>query len=354
VVGAPTSHRLAAIDAMRGLAAVAVMLYHVPVSLREEAGLPPVVSAAFGIGDFGVDAFFVVSGFVIALSVADADWTVRFLGRFVARRSVRLDPSYWAAIALELTLGWIGVHFLADAYSFPTVSGVVAHLFYVQDLMGIRPLSGVFWTLCYEVQFYLLLVGALVLAAALKERLALPRATTLAVMLLGLAAYSLCIRAGVLRSPMVGLMVDRFYQFGLGTIGWVWASGRVGARVALPLMCGIVGARVAASTVLEALVIGGTVAACCLAVRSARFNQLATVPPLPLLGRMSYSLYLFHGSIMGRGSTVVLMLVAGSLTTPKLAAVGLLALLMASLAFSYLMHVLIEVPAIRLARKVTL
>ena len=69
---APARPRLAFIDALRGLAAVAVMLYHFCTgralpTLRD--GLPDLVVGAIGHGWLGVQTFFVLSGFVIALSL---------------------------------------------------------------------------------------------------------------------------------------------------------------------------------------------------------------------------------------------------------------------------------------------
>jgi hypothetical protein len=345
------AHRLVAVDAVRGLAALAVVLYHMPAALRAAAGVPTFISSAFDAGDLGVDAFFVLSGFVISLSVAHGDWTPRYLLRFMARRSVRLDPPYWAAIVLEPLLGWIGMRFLGDPYTLPTLGGMLAHLVYLQDLLGVGQISAVFWTLCFEVQFYLLLVGMLVLTTQLERWTGLSRRGVLAVTLLALVGYSLLMRAGLAPAPVKGLMLERSYQFGLGIIAWLFASGRLAPRQALPLLLGIVAARAAAGAVLEALVIGGTTLVCCLALRSARLNAVAEARPLQFLGRISYSLYLFHGVVLWRGATVWLMVIAGLPGQRGLALVGLAGLLAASVVFSYVIHRIVEVPALRLSRR---
>jgi peptidoglycan/LPS O-acetylase OafA/YrhL len=348
------AQRLVAVDAVRGLAALAVVLFHVPAALREAAGVPHLVNAAFNAGYLGVDAFFVLSGFVISLSVAHGDWTPRYLLRFLARRSVRLDPSYWVAIVVELSLGWIGMRFLGDQYPLPSVGGLMAHLVYVQDLLGVGQLSAVFWTLCFEVQFYLLLVGMLVFTTMLERRTGVSRRGVLAATLLALVVYSLLMRAGLAPTPLKGLMLERSYQFGLGIIAWLYASGRLAPRVALPLLGGIVVARAAAGSVLEALVIGSTTLVCFQAVRSARLNRWADVRPLQFLGRISYSLYLFHGVVLGRGATVWLMLVAGTPHLQMLALLGLILLLAGSVIFAFVMYRLIEVPTLQLSRRIRL
>ncbi|MCE2901940.1 MAG: acyltransferase family protein [Gemmatimonas sp.] len=348
------AQRLAAVDAVRGLAALAVVLFHVPAAVRDAAGIPRLLNAAFDAGYLGVDAFFVLSGFVISLSVAHGEWTPRYLVRFLARRSVRLDPAYWAVIALEPLLGWIGFRFLGDQYTLPTLGGVLAHLVYLQDFLGLGQISAVFWTLCFEVQFYLLLVGTLVLTTQLERRTGLSRRGVLAATLLTLVGYSLLMRAGLAPKPLTGLMLERSYQFGLGIIAWLCASGRLAPRHALPLLGGIVVARAAAGSVLEALVIGGTTGVCWLSVRSARLNQWADARPLQFLGRISYSLYLFHGVVLGRGATVWLMLVAGSPQLRALALLGLVLLLAGSVLFAFVMYRLIEVPTLRLSRRIRL
>jgi hypothetical protein len=346
------AHRLLAVDAVRGLAALAVVLYHVPAALRAAAGVPTFISSAFDAGYLGVDAFFVLSGFVISLSVAHGDWTPRYLLRFMARRSVRLDPPYWAAIVLEPLLGWIGLRFLGDQYTLPSIGDMLAHVVYLQDLLGVGQISAVFWTLCFEVQFYMVLVGMLVLTTQLERWTGLSRRGVLAVTLLALVGYSLLMRAGLAPAPLKGLMLERSYQFGLGIVAWLFASGRLAPRVALPLLGGILAARVAAGATLEALIVGSTTLICVQSVRSARLNRWADVRPLQFLGRISYSLYLFHGMVLGRGATLLLTLLAGIGGGTAVAAPGMLLLLGGSVVFAFVMHRIIEVPTLRLSRRI--
>jgi peptidoglycan/LPS O-acetylase OafA/YrhL len=52
------------------------------------------------LGHFGVPIFFVLSGFVIALSLDGKPMSLEIIGRFILRRSIRLDLPYWTAIVL--------------------------------------------------------------------------------------------------------------------------------------------------------------------------------------------------------------------------------------------------------------
>lgn len=346
--------RLRAVDAMRGIAALAVVLFHVPVSFREAAGVPAYLDAVFASGWLGVDAFFVLSGFVISLSVLHGEWDARYLLRFLARRSVRLDPAYWVAIIVEPMLGWVGIRFLGDAYPLPTTDAVLAHLVYLQELLGFPQISQVFWTLCYEVQFYLLLVGSLVMATTLERRAGISRRYTLGVLLFSFVVYSLLSRVNLVERPLAGLMIDRSYQFALGIIAWLFASGRVGSAAALPALGAIVLARCFSGSVLEAIVVATASAVCVAAVKFERFNELADKAPLQFLGRISYSLYLFHAMVIIRGATVLLMLI-GRVGAPQwLAVPALLALIAGAVFFSYVMYRAVEVPTLRLSRRISL
>ncbi|HLL46238.1 MAG TPA: acyltransferase family protein, partial [Longimicrobiaceae bacterium] len=107
-MAAETRPRYVFIDALRGFAALAVVGFHA----REgghlaglDAHLGPVLRAVLHRGDAGVTVFFVISGFVIAASMAHAHVTAGYVGRFLARRSVRLDPAYWASLALTVGVG---------------------------------------------------------------------------------------------------------------------------------------------------------------------------------------------------------------------------------------------------------
>lgn len=155
-------HRFPVVDALRGLAAMSVVLFHgidyIPELLTR---VPQPISRALNLGQYGVAAFFVISGFVISHSLYDRRITLGVFKRFTIRRSLRLDPPYWLAIA-----GFIAYAIYIDGKPITdySVTQVLAHMFYMQDLLSKPAVSIVFWTLCLEVQFYiayaaLLLVG---------------------------------------------------------------------------------------------------------------------------------------------------------------------------------------------------
>ena len=91
---------------MRGLAALGVVVYHMSLNLQPQLSqlLPDFINIIFSYGFLGVPIFFVISGFVISLSVGDSQISLKYAGQFILRRSIRLDPTYWVAIAVAITL----------------------------------------------------------------------------------------------------------------------------------------------------------------------------------------------------------------------------------------------------------
>jgi peptidoglycan/LPS O-acetylase OafA/YrhL len=161
--GSPTT-RLASIDALRGVAALGVVLYH--AVLQTTNAVPhnlfqwPVKGVVFlsSFGYIGVFLFFVISGFCIHLRWARAEaagQTRRIdFGSFWGRRLRRLYPPYLVALALFLllTAATAGI----DVTQF-FVYDVVMHLLMLHNLdpHTCYSINGVFWTLAIEEQLYL-------------------------------------------------------------------------------------------------------------------------------------------------------------------------------------------------------
>ncbi|GAB2585766.1 acyltransferase [Paractinoplanes abujensis] len=157
------SRRLAVIDGLRLVAALAVLAFHYTVAWRidgvrlPEHFLPSTVHVTI-YGFLGVELFFLISGFVICMS----SWG-RTLGQFFASRVSRLFPAYWAAVVLT---GLVAMLFplrggVTDGHR-PSVLDVVVNLTMLQQPLGHHSVDGVYWTLFIELKFYLIM--ALVLA----------------------------------------------------------------------------------------------------------------------------------------------------------------------------------------------
>ena len=127
--------RLDAIHCLRGLAALAVCLLHVSVATTHH--FPDSITTIGNLGGFGVPVFFVISGFVVPLSLLGSGYTIRSFPRFVLRRVTRLDPPYFAVLALAL-LSAYAVRLMRDT-PFPyRFSDVALHVGYLTGLAS-RP-----------------------------------------------------------------------------------------------------------------------------------------------------------------------------------------------------------------------
>ena len=140
------SARVGEIDALRGLAAVSVMLFHYTTRIAElyPMGAVPLFSAPHG--HYGVNLFFIISGCVIFMTLQQ---TTRPMD-FVVSRFSRLFPAYWAAVAVTFLV----TLFLGLPGKTVTAWQALANLGMVHNLFGVPHVDGVYWTLEVELFFY--------------------------------------------------------------------------------------------------------------------------------------------------------------------------------------------------------
>jgi peptidoglycan/LPS O-acetylase OafA/YrhL len=110
-------------------------------------------------GSWGVDVFFVISGFIMTFIVSTKERTV---GTFALNRFIRIIPNYWFYTGLALIFGMIIPYHTSSA----TFSSVFQSLLFIphenpSDLLGMFPILSVGWTLNYEMLFYALVAIAL-------------------------------------------------------------------------------------------------------------------------------------------------------------------------------------------------
>jgi peptidoglycan/LPS O-acetylase OafA/YrhL len=205
MTGTPTSAParvrtlLPGIEGLRGVAAVAVLLYHVQRQLaRPTTDVPVVGEIAFL--SHGVTLFFVLSGFLLFLPFARgllADGPMPRLGRYAANRALRVFPGYVAVLLLVSLALRVAVlpRDTRDAGLDIGVLGPVDTVVNVLLLQGWTPRtlrSGieVAWTLGVEVSFYVVLpIVAVAAARLLRGRATWIRALApaVALLLLGVA-----------------------------------------------------------------------------------------------------------------------------------------------------------------------
>lgn len=148
--------RLRVLDALRFLAAMAVVLFHYTGrdSLAWGEGVRqvfPTLSRITLYGGYGPYLFFMISGFVVLMSA----WGRR-VPEFIASRVGRLYPAYWVAVVL-IALVLVLNRELIGTWDALGPHGVALNLSMFQSAFGVGHVDGVFWTLWVELKFYALL-----------------------------------------------------------------------------------------------------------------------------------------------------------------------------------------------------
>lgn len=352
--GRAKAGRIQSIDGLRGVAALLVVLFHLHEAVSRTATdwlWPPIDWIARN-GAKGVDIFFVISGFVIAMSVSKGTPTTGYFGRFILRRSVRLDPPYWSAILLEVALMFATLRFFPEyPVTLPSWAQLLSHVFYLQDLLGYGNIVISFWTLCYEIQFYAFFVGLLVVRHYLPAMLQSARvATAFAGGLFLLSLWVRFVAAGV--APH-GLFIDRWYQFFIGTLTYFAIADR-GRSKALYLSWVALAAVVIAMSASPILLLPIPVSAwLLLAAHDERWGRPLSGRPLQFLGAISYSLYLYHASVGWRFVSLFQKLLPGQWNSATAIAVYAAGIVV-SVLFSALMWRIIERPFLRYSQKIAM
>lgn len=146
-----TSHNhLDSLVLLRGLAAVMVCCCHLGSPLITGNPLAPLFAGFSEYGKYGVQVFFVISGFVIPLSLLRGNYTLTNYSQFLYKRLLRLQPPYLAALLVTLIIMFLSSQVKHTAFS-ETASSILASLFYLH----IPADNPVFWSLAVEAEYYL-------------------------------------------------------------------------------------------------------------------------------------------------------------------------------------------------------
>ena len=323
-IKAPASYR-PEIDGLRAVAVLAVIVNHVSARL-----LPG--------GYLGVDVFFVISGFVITGSLAQrpASGLGDLMLSFYGRRIRRLLPALLVcvlitAVALCLVNPEPGQMLGVGWRSLFGVSNLILHKLavdYFRPAAELNPFTQT-WSLGVEEQFYLLFPLLVWFSGFPRtgrdgSRRLLWLLIALVVASFGVFVYQL----GVDEPGAFFLLPGRFWELGVGCLLWLALAlrnptapdrdpppppseavpgGRVGiaAPIRLPLALAALGALVGVMALplpFGVLPVGAAVALTALLLGTLRAGTAAhgllSRPPLVFLGLISYSLYLWHWSVL--------------------------------------------------------
>lgn len=304
-----TRPHLPAVDGLRGLAILFVLLFHMRTDI-------PGAPAFLKLGWTGVELFFVLSGFLITRILLDARDRPHYFRDFYVRRTLRIFPIYYLFLFCVVIASRV-VH-----GSFSRAEDLPWYLTYLQsvpmmqkEFTGGLPWSAHTWTLAIEEQFYLFwpmlvyllrgralpLVFGLVFASALVVRFAL----------LANSSNPYCMQA-ILPVQVDSLSAGALLAYAM------YAGIAPGTLRRLSLACVLIGAGLCAGLIAKSggvnvygnprawarlahnvYFLPGMAALFCGALGLAlhgprRFIEILEFRPLVRVGKVSYGLYLYH------------------------------------------------------------
>ncbi|MEL7500515.1 MAG: acyltransferase [Planctomycetota bacterium] len=143
--------RILELDAIRALSCLNLLLFHFTWVYQEKYGFASDLGFTFPYGKYGVQLFFMLSGLVNAMTLLSK----RKPGDFIVARCIRILPSYWLVIVMNVCL-----FMLIPMYNHPVhVDETVANLSTMPVLFGFDNMEPVTWTLQIEMLFYAFLMG---------------------------------------------------------------------------------------------------------------------------------------------------------------------------------------------------
>jgi peptidoglycan/LPS O-acetylase OafA/YrhL len=288
------------LESLRGVAALCVVLFHVFGSRSPQPGLfahPTsdaianlILTSIFG-GTGAVTLFFVLSGFVLAESLAECETiNVRIYAAFVVRRIFRLIPVAWASLGLAIVLMIYFHHMTPPWDQLPQ-----ALLF---NISAIQPFNGPLWSI--NVECMASAVFPLLLLANRKLNMA-----GRLLMLLGLlliqnrssfiaTQYLFCFQIGIMTRELMIPLLRR--------LDARWSSILLGTAIALVLLptnasrLGLISqiSHVRLESIGSVYLVGYAIFD-----RDSRLVRFLELAPMRFLGRISYSLYAYHYPIIG-------------------------------------------------------
>lgn len=299
-MAATKARRLAFLDAIRGVAALCVLLHH----LFSDAtpALHVVTVNWFNLGDFGVYTFFLVSGFIIPVSLERHPTVLSFW----RSRFFRLYPPFWFSLAVVVVLGALGaIHLDPEFFAHP-LRNIGANASMLAYFLHVPQALGVYWTLAIELLFYGLCT-ILRIAHLIEKRLLVACLSVALYVTAALACLTPRFDPRHFQSTLGGLLLTAL----LGSVAYeTYAEGK--KPTALILLTPVVLATIVAGVWLryglhpatDSVYFGFFAQASSwtlaffffflmYAFRKARFGA-----PLLWLGRVSYSLYLMHGIVL--------------------------------------------------------
>lgn len=294
------------IDGLRAVAVLSVVIYHAEFALTK--GQAILLSGGF----IGVDIFFVISGFLItSLLIKDLNREGLNLFDFYERRARRILPALFTVMLACLPFAWMW--FMPNAFKAFAGSGLSAIFFgsniwfwqevsYMADAGTLKPLLHT-WSLAVEEQFYL--IFPLLLWAVWRA----PKRWHFSI-LCGVGLFSLIwaiYRAEIYSSANFYLLPSRMWELLAGSALAVWQVNRAdtksniaqtlfsvfGLILIFSALC-LMDAETPHPSWPTIAPVLGTVFLIAFTHANTPLGRILGCAPLRYIGRLSYSLYLWH------------------------------------------------------------
>lgn len=325
---AGSQQRLQALDALRGIAALAVVLFHYLPYYDQLYGHEFTPWYALEFGRYGVHLFFILSGFVIFMTLE----RTRSAGWFGMARAARLLPALWAGIAIT----WLSVQALGPDDRAVSLTSALLNTTLLHEYLGHAHVDGAYWSLVIEATFY---VWIALLFYSLGNWSRLRPALWLWV----LASYAGVIWWQLIPEAFSLLVTDLMFVryaplFIAGMLMYRWHRHGSLPLQDLALLALAVGHAVLAYQAPFNYFVLACYGVFALAV--AGYLKVIATRPLLWLGSLSYALYLVHQNV---GYGIIGWSYQAGLPGP----VGVLLALAVAFSLAALIHYGIEKPALR-------
>ncbi|WP_311269175.1 acyltransferase [Sphingobium sp. WCS2017Hpa-17] len=268
--------RLTELDALRGIGALCVLIFHYSTRFHELFPQASHVPFSFPGGNYRVLLFFTISGFAIFFTLD----RIRTVADFVVNRFARLYPAYLVAMLLTLSIEYL-------AHATQLLIGPVAifaNFTMLQGFAFMPEVDGAYWTLTVEIAFYFCMI-------AMWKFVGIRRLEPM--LILWLAARWLYWLWPDMPERIVMLLVLRYTPFFvIGMLAYrVW-SGQRTLRQQIPYAA-LALLSIATMETWDVTVVGCVLVASFVALIHGHLRFLS-LRPLVWLGGISYSFYLIH------------------------------------------------------------
>jgi peptidoglycan/LPS O-acetylase OafA/YrhL len=159
------------IDSLKVFAALLIILHHLSnygqIAQDARAVLPGIMTWLFEYGRYAVQIFLVMAGYLAAQSLtryANTQFSANGLLKVILNRYLRLFAPYTAALILTMACAYIARFWVNDEFvgESETLAQFLAHLFFIQGILGLDSISAGAWYIAIDWQLYSVLAILLI------------------------------------------------------------------------------------------------------------------------------------------------------------------------------------------------